>query len=626
MNHATRIGRFPRWMVCMGRAVTVLCVLGSLAIRSARAEAAGREPDQDPVVALVERLGGELRRDDGSPARPIIEIRLATTRISDDQLGELRGLSSLRSLGLDQTRISDAGLARLRGHAGLRSLALYETRMTDRGLEHIATLSGLETLLVGRCDVTGPGLRHLGSLEHLTTLSLVDLDLTDSGLAALANLPRLEQLDLMGLKITDAGLAHLRGLSRLRRLVLRRNTITDAGLAHLASLSALEELSLEGTRVTDAGLVALRSLPRLRRLNHEGTRITAAGLDQLRHLDRAAAKTVAVADGPPATEPTKAPAQVVKSDDATPDRIRTAVTKALPLLHRGLTVYAEKRDCFSCHHQAIPLVALEIARDRGLAIDEEAFDGAVALTLADLQSALEPYRKGRGQPGGVERAAYALWTLEAGGQPAGDVTAAVAGYLLAAERDRDHWPTAARRPPLEASDFTTTALAVRALRYYGTTSQTGAVDDRVRRARAWLTTSRPVDTEDRVYRLWGLKYAGAAPAEIESAVKDLLAAQRIDGGWAQTDKLASDAYATGSALAALHQAGRLATADPAYRRGVGFLLHTQKADGTWFVASRSHPFQTYFESGFPYGKDQFIAVAATGWATAALALSLPEKP
>ncbi len=44
------------------------------------------------------------------------------------------------------------------------------------------------------------------------------------------------------------------------------------------------------------------------------------------------------------------------------------------------------------------------------------------------------------------------------------------------------------------------------------------------------------------------------------------------------------------------------------------------------MASRSQPFQLYFESGFPYGKNQFIAVTATGWATAALALALPVAP
>ena len=45
-------------------------------------------------------------------------------------------------------------------------------------------------------------------------------------------------------------------------------------------------------------------------------------------------------------------------------------SRTLPPLQKGLIVYAEKRDCFSCHNQAVPLVALEIARARGLAIDE----------------------------------------------------------------------------------------------------------------------------------------------------------------------------------------------------------------------------------------------------------------
>ena len=57
-----------------------------------------------------------------------------------------------------------------------------------------------------------------------------------------------------------------------------------------------------------------------------------------------------------------------------------------------------------------------------------------------------------------------------------------------------------------------------------------------------------------------------------------------------------------------------------YQRGVGFLLKTQLDDGSWHVRSRSKPFQLYFESGFPHGKDQFISVAASGWATTALAL------
>jgi squalene cyclase len=123
-----------------------------------------------------------------------------------------------------------------------------------------------------------------------------------------------------------------------------------------------------------------------------------------------------------------------------------------------------------------------------------------------------------------------------------------------------------------------------------------------------------------------MKYVAATPEEIKAAAKELLATQRGDGGWAQIDELSTDSYATGSALVALHEAGGLATDDPAYRRGVAFLVRSQKDDGTWFVASRSRPFQLYFESGFPYGRDQFIAVAATGWAAAALALVLTPGP
>jgi hypothetical protein len=309
-----------------------------------------------------------------------------------------------------------------------------------------------------------------------------------------------------------------------------------------------------------------------------------------------------------------------------PDAVRKAVARALPPLEKTLVVYAEKRDCFSCHNQTVPLFALRIARSKGFTIDEDAFDGAVTLTLADLEGALDNYRKGKGQPGGATRAAYALLALEMGKYQPDETTQAVADFLLKFDGNRDHWTTTSRRVPMEASPFTTTALTLRGLRSYAAEGRSDAVKKRVNQARTWLSKSKPTDTEDRVFRLWGLKSAAAPSEIIQAAVKDLLATQRDDGGWTQIPELASDAYATGSALVALHEAGGLATNDRTYQCGVGFLLRTQKADGTWFVHSRSDPFQPYFESGFPYGKDQFIAVAASGWAAAALALAVPAGP
>ncbi|HEU4752472.1 MAG TPA: prenyltransferase/squalene oxidase repeat-containing protein, partial [Armatimonadota bacterium] len=106
-----------------------------------------------------------------------------------------------------------------------------------------------------------------------------------------------------------------------------------------------------------------------------------------------------------------------------------------------------------------------------------------------------------------------------------------------------------------------------------------------------------------------------------------LAAQRPDGGWAQNPKLKSDAYATGQALFALNQGAEVPASDPAYRRGVEFLLRTQDDDGSWFVNKSVMPGNLYFDTGFPHGQSQYISQVATGWATLALVLAAgPEPP
>ena len=119
-----------------------------------------------------------------------------------------------------------------------------------------------------------------------------------------------------------------------------------------------------------------------------------------------------------------------------------------------------------------------------------------------------------------------------------------------------------------------------------------------------------------MFRLFGLTWAGASDAIRQSAVRDLVGTQRPDGAWAQLTSLQGDAYATGEALVALSEAG-VGPDNVAYRKGVKFLLTNQLADGSWFVRTRSHPTQIYFESGFPHGANQYISAGATNWATRA---------
>ena len=147
--------------------------------------------------------------------------------------------------------------------------------------------------------------------------------------------------------------------------------------------------------------------------------------------------------------------------------------------------------------------------------------------------------------------------------------------------------------------------------------------ERIARATAWLKTARAVTTEDRNMQLFGLSWAGVDERARAPLAKAILSKQRADGGWSQSESLASDAYATGVTLAALAEAGGIKTDHPAYKRGVAYLLSTQRADGSWYVRSRAAKFQPFFDGGFPYGHDQWISQAATAWATIGLASAAP---
>lgn len=308
------------------------------------------------------------------------------------------------------------------------------------------------------------------------------------------------------------------------------------------------------------------------------------------------------------------------------EAIRAAVTKALPLLEKGAQGSMEQRkQCFTCHNQGLPVMALVTARSRGIAINAEHLQAQVEFVAKFLSKNREKYLQGMGQGGQVDTAGYALWTLDNGGWKPDETTAAVAEYFLKYQSDGDHWRPNSRRPPTEQSLFTSSFVALRGLKVFGIESQKLRIEARFDQVREWLLRTAPQETEDRVFRLRALQIAGVADENIRQACDDLLGRQRADGGWAQLDDASSqsDAYATGTVLAALHQAGGMPTSATAYRQGLAFLLSTQLDDGSWHVVSRSKPFQAYFESGYPHGKDQFISIAAASWAATSLALSLP---
>jgi ankyrin repeat protein len=301
---------------------------------------------------------------------------------------------------------------------------------------------------------------------------------------------------------------------------------------------------------------------------------------------------------------------------------RDAVLRVLPLLQKSASIWSRNAQCISCHHQGLGMMAAAVARERRFPIDE-------AMLSEEMQAVRQRLRapdRSVVYPSVVPdfiSVSYALTGLAAAGLPPDYRTGMQVHKLLGAMHVSGHWNRWPYRPPLEGSEFTATALAVRAIQAFAPPARLPEVEDRIDRARAWLANATPRDTEDMSMQLLGLGWAGTAGAVVSQATSRLLAAQRPDGGWAQIETRESDAYATGEALVALNQAGRVSPSNIAFRRGIRFLLNTQQADGTWEVQTRRTRGQgvPFVDSGFPHGKNQFISYAATSWAVMALALS-----
>jgi len=218
---------------------------------------------------------------------------------------------------------------------------------------------------------------------------------------------------------------------------------------------------------------------------------------------------------------------------------------------------------------------------------------------------------------------YGLMALAAEGYPLDKITASMIHWALATQMPDGSWlGNGINRPPSESSTVSHTAIAVRGLTLYPIPGRKPQFDGALQKAHQWLLTVETPSAEDRAMRLMGLVWTRASDS-VKAAMQDIVQRQAASGGWSQLPQLDPDAYATGLSLVALHEAGTPVT-DDVYRKGVHFLLTTQYPDGSWLVRTRAFPVQPYFESGFPFGRHQWISAAGTAWAAQAIALTLPD--
>jgi ankyrin repeat protein len=309
-----------------------------------------------------------------------------------------------------------------------------------------------------------------------------------------------------------------------------------------------------------------------------------------------------------------------------------AAEKALAVLQ---TTAAKSRDfylrhvshqnCVSCHQQYLPMAAVGHARGRSVRFDPNLARQQIDLVtgLNDQFFSHEFIAQTVFHPDPAYSYGYEMFALHAEKVPACRATDVHVHHLVTVQSADGRWVSNFPRPPIQSSDVGATALALQAIQRYGWPGRRAEFKASVERARRWLWKVRPETTEEAVFQLLGLHWAGEPAEKLAGLAEALLKMQRKDGGWAQLSTLDSDVYATGEVLFTLVQTVQYPVSDPAWQRGLRFMLERQEDDGTWHVARRTFPFQPTMPSGFPHHRDSWLSAAATSWAVLALTQALP---
>jgi hypothetical protein len=118
------------------------------------------------AVEAIEKLGGQVTRDDKQPAKPVVAVVFRHSQVTDAGLKQLKELKSLQALDLYGTQVTDAGLKELKELENLQTLDLSGTKVTDAGVKEIqAARPGLRIVREELSPEVIKALRDLIDLE-----------------------------------------------------------------------------------------------------------------------------------------------------------------------------------------------------------------------------------------------------------------------------------------------------------------------------------------------------------------------------------------------------------------------------------------------------------------------------
>jgi hypothetical protein len=307
----------------------------------------------------------------------------------------------------------------------------------------------------------------------------------------------------------------------------------------------------------------------------------------------------------------------------TAERTRQAIERGLMFVQADAATWRAERTCATCHHGVLTVLTLAEARHRGLSVENDRFADVVNWTKERLSKIDEPRDTRPGWSMVNTPAVYlGLLTQFVPGQAvvSEQELVSIRGHLLRHQEENGSWawssaPAKNRPPPFFESDEVATLLALLTFPSEGDIAIEELRASR-RKAIDWLAKADETDTtQAAALRLLWRKRAEPA-ADVQPCIERFLNRQRSDGGFAQLADRCSDAYATGQSLYVLNLLG-VPMDRPEIQRAIGFLVATQRDDGSWPMIRRGHEGVVPSENVVP------IIYFGSAWATLGLMRSTP---
>jgi hypothetical protein len=268
---------------------------------------------------------------------------------------------------------------------------------------------------------------------------------------------------------------------------------------------------------------------------------------------------------------------------------REVAQRGLDWLQQSAVNWAPPPDgCFGCHVQAQALMGQTVALENGYRVSLPAMQALTALMRKQttpegrIGSAAEITSATFGAMG------YAEADKASGNTKDRELFYAV-DYLVRSQKPDGSIPfDGNEEPPILQGELMLMGNALVAMKWAAAHSPDPKYGKAAERGLAWLAANDPITTQDRVFKIVTLDHYGSADDKRQawSLVEELASQQQPDGGWKESIKVdSSNAFATGQVLYAFKQAG-VSVRSEMFRRGVDYLLKTQRADsepvnGSW---------------------------------------------